>query len=247
MNIYSDAFHSTLKYLKDTKVKIDNLIIMTGDFNIRDSLWDPSFPHHSLISNDLFIIADLFNLDLSIPTNPIPTRYLDTLGVSDLVLDLMFLHSDSSELNRHTIHPSWQLTSDHAPLTITIAIEEEYMMNTKLSLPKKSEQEEKFIKEVIGVFKLLDITNFGNCESLEQTVDSLTTSIKQMWKFNTRRVKIMKHSKIWWNDECRQSLNIYRESRSLEDWKSFKNIVKVTKRAFFDSKIQEVANKSHSS
>ena len=119
------------------------------------------------------------------------------------------------------------------------------MMNTKLFLLKKSEQEEKFIKEVIGVFKLLDITNLGNCESLKQTVDSLAASIKQAWKSNTRRVKIMKHSKIWWNDECRQSLNIYRESRSLEDWKSFKNIIKVTKRAFFDSKIQEVANKSH--
>ena len=69
-------------------------------------------------------------------------------------------------------------------------------MNTKLSLPKKSEQEEKFIKEVMGVFKLLDITNFGNYESLEQTVDSLATNIKQVWKSNTRRVKIIKHSKI---------------------------------------------------
>ena len=58
------------------------------------------------------------------------------------------------------------------------------MMNTKLSLPKKSEQEEKFIKEVIGVFKLLDITNLRNCESLKQTVDSLATSIKQVWKSN---------------------------------------------------------------
>ena len=38
MNIYSDTFHSTLKYFKDTKVNINNLIIMTGDFNIRDSL-----------------------------------------------------------------------------------------------------------------------------------------------------------------------------------------------------------------
>ena len=38
MNIYSDAFHSTLKYFKNTKVNINNLIIMTGDFNIRDSL-----------------------------------------------------------------------------------------------------------------------------------------------------------------------------------------------------------------
>ena len=78
---------------------------MTGDFNIRDSLWDLFFPHYSLINNDLFIIVDSFNLDLSISTNPIPTRYSDTLGVSDSVLDLMFLCSDLSKLNRHTIYP----------------------------------------------------------------------------------------------------------------------------------------------
>ena len=152
---------------------------MTGDFNIRDSLWDPSFPHHSLISNDLFIIVDLFNLDLSTPTNSISTRYSDTLGMSDSVLDLMFLYSDSSKLNWHAIYPSWWLTSDYTPLTITITIEEEHMINTKLPLPKKSEQEEKFIKEVIGVFKSLDITNLRNCKLLEQTVDRLATSIEQ--------------------------------------------------------------------
>ena len=99
MNIYSNAFYSALKYLKDTETNIDNLIIMTDNFNIRDSLWDPSFPHHSSISDDLFIIADLFNLDLSISTNLILTRYSDILGVSDSVLDLMFLHNDSSKLN----------------------------------------------------------------------------------------------------------------------------------------------------
>jgi len=190
MNIYSNAFHSILKYFKDTEANIDNLIIMTGDFNIRDSLWDLSFPHHSSVSNDLFIIADSSNLDLLIPTNLISTRYSDTLGMSDSVLDLMFLHSDSSKLNRHAIHPSWQLTSDYAPLTITIAIEEEHMINTKLSLPKSSEQEEKFIKEVISAFKSLNITNLRNCEFLEQTVDNLATNIEQAWKSNARRVKI---------------------------------------------------------
>jgi len=38
MNIYSDAFHSPLKYLKDTEVNIDNLTIMISNFNIKDSL-----------------------------------------------------------------------------------------------------------------------------------------------------------------------------------------------------------------
>jgi len=69
MNVYSDSSHSTLKYLKDTEANIPNLLIMTGDFNIRDSIWDLSFPHHLAISDDLIILANSFNLDLSIPTH----------------------------------------------------------------------------------------------------------------------------------------------------------------------------------
>jgi len=107
MNVYSDASHSALKYLKDTEVNIINLLIMTGDFNIRDWLWDLSFPHHLSISDNLFIIADSFNLDLFFPTNPVPTRYSDTAGESDLVIDLMFLCSGSSELNNHLIYSEW--------------------------------------------------------------------------------------------------------------------------------------------
>jgi len=38
MNVYSDLSHAALKYLKDTEVYIQNLLIMTGDFNIHDSL-----------------------------------------------------------------------------------------------------------------------------------------------------------------------------------------------------------------
>jgi len=91
MNVYSDSFHLALKYLKNTEVDINNLLIMTGDFNIRDSLWDPSFPHHSSISDNLIIIANSFNLDLLLLTNPVPTRYSDTEKEANLVIDLVFL------------------------------------------------------------------------------------------------------------------------------------------------------------
>ena len=74
MNVYSDSSHSALKYLKNTKVNISNMLIMTDNFNIRDSLWDPLFLYHSSISDDLIIIADSFNLDLSTLINPMSTR-----------------------------------------------------------------------------------------------------------------------------------------------------------------------------
>ena len=179
MNIYFDAFHSTLKYLKNTKVNINNLILMTGDFNIRDSLWNPLFPYYSSISDDLFILADLFNLDLSTPTDPTPTRYSDNPGESNLVTNLMFLCNRSSELNYHLIHLSWRLTSDHTPLTVTIPIEKEHVMTSKFSLSKDSEEEENFIKEVTRVFKSLNNTIIQDQESLENVVDLLAASIKQ--------------------------------------------------------------------
>ena len=112
LNIYSDSSHTALKHLKDTEVNIDNVLIMTGDFNIRDRLWDPTFPHHSTISDDLFIIADSFNLSLSTATNSYPTRYLDVSGEVNSVLDLMFLQNGSPELDSHHISPENQLSLD---------------------------------------------------------------------------------------------------------------------------------------
>ena len=37
INVYSDNNHLALKYLKDTKANIHNILIMAGDFNIRYS------------------------------------------------------------------------------------------------------------------------------------------------------------------------------------------------------------------
>ena len=37
INVYSDSFQMASKYLKDIEVNINNILIMTGDFNIRDN------------------------------------------------------------------------------------------------------------------------------------------------------------------------------------------------------------------
>ena len=60
INMYSDSSQLALKYLKDTEANISNILVMTGNFNIRDNLWDPYYPHHSIYSNLLFDIIDSF-------------------------------------------------------------------------------------------------------------------------------------------------------------------------------------------
>jgi len=79
-----------LKYLKDTETNISSIIIMTGDFNIGDNLWDSNFPFHSVYSDMLFNIADSFSLVLSSLTENFPTRFSDNNQNLNSVLDLVF-------------------------------------------------------------------------------------------------------------------------------------------------------------
>ena len=229
MNVYSDSSHTALKYLKDIEVNIDNVLVMTGDFNIRDSLWDSSFPHHSSISDDLMIIADSFNLTLSMPTNPSPTRFSDTAGEANSVINLMFLQYGSSKLNQHSIHLDHCLSSDYVPLTITIPIVNEFVNTSKLSIPPNSKQETAFVKDIISIFKNLEMTNITDKNNLESIINHVKISINRAWTKNAKHLKISKHSKQWWTEECSKSLNNYTTSRSLENWKMFKRVVKNTK------------------
>jgi len=151
---------------------------MSGNFNIWDSLWDFSFPHHSSISNDLLIITDSSNLDLSISTNQVPTRYSDNVNDSNLVIDLIFLHSGSNELDNHLIHLEWHLTSDHAPLTITIPIVKKSVNSTKYSIIKDSKEEAFFIKNVTISIRNLNISNLSDTTSLDRAVNNFVNAVK---------------------------------------------------------------------
>jgi len=65
--------------------------------------------------------------------------------------------------------------------------------------------------------------------NLERVVNQLRSIIDQAWSKNAKKSKISKHSKQWWSDACNWSLNNYRTTRSRENWKTFKKIVKDAK------------------
>ena len=221
MNVYSDSSHSTIKYLKDMDFQLRNLIIMTGDFNIYDSLWDPSYNFHSSISDDLFAIADSFNLFFSFPMDQVPTGYSDNTNDSNSVLDLMFLRCDSEEINLHIIYPDWRLTSDHAPLTIIIPITDKYINIHKHTIIKDSIEEVKFVNEVIALFSKVDTSSISNIYNLDEVVSSWVDIVSYSWLRHSKPINITKCSKSWWNNNCSQDLASYRSSKSIESWKTF--------------------------
>ena len=66
INIYSDNYQSILKYLKDSETNLNNILIITENFNIRNNDWNPLYLHYSTYVDTLREIADSFNLELSI-------------------------------------------------------------------------------------------------------------------------------------------------------------------------------------
>jgi len=171
-------------------------------------------------------------------------RFSDTMGEANSVIDLMFLHHGSVELDNHSILPDFHLSSDHAPLIIDIPIVEEFIPSSKFTIPPNSEHETNFIKDVISNFSKLDTSQIENIDNLETMANQLREIVDQMWVKNAKKSRYSKHSKQWWSESCRSTLLAYRTERSHENWKSFKLAVKNAKRSFFDDKIQEIANKS---
>ena len=193
---------SALKYLKDTEVNISNVLIMTSDFNIRDSIWDLNYPHYSIYRDTLFDITDSFQLELSQPTEYFPTRYSDNDRNSNSVLDLVFLYLMSFEFNSHHIHPNWRLSSDHAPISIDIPIIDKHISTKQCSLITGSNKEKHFLKELTPFIKRLDISFIQSIDILKSTVHNLSINVENIWLKYSKMVNITKHSKVWWNKEC---------------------------------------------
>ena len=126
---------------------------------------------------------------------------------------------------------------------VSIAIIEENFDFFKFFIAKNSNEEACFIKDVSYAIKSISVADLSDSYKLEEATTSLASRIEHVWNTNSKHVKITKYSKSWWNKECSHTLNNYRLTRSLENWKIFKNKVKTIKQSFFDNKIQEIANK----
>jgi len=171
------------------------MIIMTGNFNIRDSDWDPNFQHHSTHTKDLLTITDSLGLELSPPLNPGPTRYTDNTQNSNSVIDLVFLPPDNRGFGQHRLYPDIRKPSDHVPLTIEVGIAE---TNTDLSfrlISTDSEEEERFMESLISSFFNINSSTITSKEELEGVVQQMADTFERSWNNHAKLKHITKHSK----------------------------------------------------
>ena len=65
INVYSNSNQTALHFLLQNAINLDNTIIITGNFNIRNSDWDSLVYHHFIYTDDLLTIADSLGLEFS--------------------------------------------------------------------------------------------------------------------------------------------------------------------------------------
>jgi len=120
INIYSDSNQSAFHALRNNIANLGKTVLITGNFNIRDSDWDPNYHHYLTHTEDLITIADSLSLELSPPVNPGPTRFTDNPNDSNSVLDLVFLALDNPSFGSHSLLLELRKPLDHVPLFITV-------------------------------------------------------------------------------------------------------------------------------
>jgi len=190
LNVHSDDHQITLKYFKDTEVNLQNILIMTDDFNIRDSIWDPFYLFYLSHSNSLLEIADSLDLKLSNSIQQISTQYLDNANNTNLVIDLFFLCSNSMEINNHSINPDIWYLSDHAPLTINIVMTEEFIQDKWYTIVKNSKKEKNLFPILFILLEILTL-------QLSLTMILLNSLFKNMYILqNQYGINIWKLSRL---------------------------------------------------
>ena len=195
LSVYSNAYQSTLKYLKDTEANIQSFLIMTGNFNIRDSNWDSLYLFYLIHSNLLVDIIDAFNISLSHSTNSVPTRYLDNRNNLNSVIDLMFLRPNVLEFDDHTIPPESQYPSDHTLLVVNIHIINEFIQDKRCTIIKGSKKNLNFISELIESVKRIDTSQLTNKELLELAIQEFIRISNLLWQKYSKCIKTTKHLK----------------------------------------------------
>jgi hypothetical protein len=219
------------------------MTFMSGDFNCRFCIWDALFPHNSYYANLLVEVASCLGLSLA-STPGMLTHFPFNKALNSSTIDLMF-SSDNFLSPIVSVMPEEQYSSDHTPMMADLPLTSPEQAMHHKTLPKDSDEEASFLYNICKGFKDLKDLPSSNIPELNTLTSSLHTCIVSTFEDNAKFFNITHHSKLWWNNDCSESLASYRAHRTKENWSAFRNTTRCIKRAFFNEKIKEIATLNH--
>jgi len=127
----------------------------------------------------------------------VSTKYTNNSQESNLVIDLMFLHTNREEFDKHIISSNLCSLSNYAPLSVSIIIKEKFIQDKKQTIVKNSIDKENFVNELKNRVEYINLVNTPNCKILEKITQEFTSIMDECWIKHLKHVNITKHSKAW--------------------------------------------------
>ena len=211
MNVYSDDLHTAVDFLSREALNIPNLLYMGGDFNIRDTEWDPSVSLHPAAGQSLRDLADSYSLVCSLPALSVPTHYSDISSHANSVIDLIFLGINCTQVT-HYIEPNLRQPSDHAPLIVNLPIASENIQVHRKVLKQDSEEEAAFLFSMSEGLSQLNFSALDSVTGLDMLSEVISGLFANCWTTYAKRITVTFCSKEWWNNKCRTALETYRRT-----------------------------------
>ncbi|KAF8673880.1 hypothetical protein AX14_005297 [Amanita brunnescens Koide BX004] len=230
VNVYNPpkTRHSAIHSLIEILPRLNDAVVIQGDFNLPSGIWDPARNNSSPLSIDLFnhLSDEGFGLcnDEGAPT------WTNRRG-SFSVLDLVFLKDSLAELEPDAfINMEGRGRSDHAIISLAFGTTEHW---GRPYIPADEEEEENFVTDISKAI-LQSAIALSNSNDVEGTTELIHSSILNSWNRNSKTPRIGSSLVTWWTAECQHAKDMFLACRTRENQKAYDAATKKARTDFFN-------------
>jgi hypothetical protein len=247
MNVYNNANSAALFFLRGRADLLPIFTLVAGDFNLHSSVWDNNVPHHCAVP----IMATDLMADLGVhwicPANHGPTHLPHNRELCPSVIDLVF-GSFPDEAEEGFFLPTLRSDLigrlDHVLLAVNIPFGETDIRILRRTVPPKSVEEDEFLGELGASLGRINVEALDSPERIDEVASAISSACSEAWDHHLVEKVITTRSKSWWNKECGDLLRHHRRVKTPQLWRDFQAATRRASRAFFDSRIEDIAVKS---
>ena len=96
------------------------------------------------------------------------------------------------EFDNYEISPDLQSPLDHAPLSVSIIVKEEFIQEKRWFIIRNSGKEKEFINKLRNRLGSMETTNITSCKTLESITHEFTIIVEDFWNKFSKQVNITK-------------------------------------------------------